>query len=195
MRPFYAALAAACGLLMVNIALAAFLYTVIADRLDQLATKDQLAALAETAATKDELAALAATVATKDELAALAATVATKDELAALAATVATKDELAALAETTATKFRELDAQVATLGSFSWDPNTPFLTPDPNSASDFLYFGPEPEGKWNDALDQFANEQGVKVRQVDPSYSFLDYLRAQGGSSIPDNLKTTLKPE
>ena len=205
---FFAVIAAAGVLLMVNIGLGGLFYTVIADRLDELATKDQLAAFAATVATKDELAALAATVATKDELAALAATVATKDELAALAATTATKEQLAALAATTATKeqlaalaeataarFGELDAQMATLGSVSLDPDSPFLTSDPNSASSFLYFGPTPPGTWSGVLEQFAKEPGVNVQRVDPSYSLLDYLRAQGPSSIPDSLKSPLEPK
>ena len=179
---FFAVIAAAVGLLTVNIALAGFLYMVIDDRLDDLATKEQLAALA-------------ATVATKDELAALAETVATKDELAALAATAATKEQLAALAETTATKFNELDARVTTLGSVSWDPDTPILTSDSKTESDLLYFGPKPEGTWSAVLGQFAREPGVNVQQVDPSYSLFDYLRAQGASSIPDNLKTPLELE
>lgn len=185
MRMFYSVLAAGTALLMVNIAFAAFLYTVFADRLDQLAA---------TVATKDELAVLAANVATKDELAALAANVATKDELAALAATVATKDELAVLAATTATKFDELDARVA-LGSVFWDPDTPILTSDSKTESDLLYFGPKPEGKWSAVLRQFAQESGVNVQRVDPSYDLLDYLRAQGASSIPDSLKTPLDLE
>ena len=192
---FFAVIAAAVGLLTVNIALGGFLYMVIDDRLDDLATKEQLAALAATVATKDELAALAETVATKDELAALAATAATKEQLAALAETAATKEQLAALAETTATKFNELDARVTTLGYVSWDPDTPILTSDSKTESDLLYFGPKPEGTWSAVLGQFAREPGVNVQQVDPSYSLFDYLRAQGASSIPDNLKTPLELE
>ena len=218
---FFAVIAAAVGLLTVNIALGGFLYMVIDDRLDDLATKEQLAALAETVATKDELAALAATAATKEQLAALAATAATKEQLAALAETTATKEQLAALAETTATKeqlaalaettatkeqfaalaettatkFNELDARVTTLGSVSWDPDTPILTSDSKTESDLLYFGPKPEGTWSAVLGQFAREPGVNVQQVDPSYSLFDYLRAQGASSIPDNLKTPLELE
>ena len=184
---FLGVIVAAGGLLVAVIALVALLYTVIADQLDDLATKEQLSALAtkeqlEGLATKEQLEGLA----TKEQLEGLA----TKEQLEGLA----TKEQLEGLA--TEEQLKELDTRVAAaIGSVSWDPDTPILTSDSKTESDLLYFGPKPEGTWSVVLGQFAREHGVNVQQVDPSYSLLDYLRAQGASSIPDNLKTPLDLE
>ncbi|MFM9278494.1 hypothetical protein [Paenibacillus jiagnxiensis] len=65
--------------------------------------------LETTMATKDDLAMMADKMATKEELAAIAANMATKEELAAIAANMATKDDLDATNE----KLTQLTSDVA----------------------------------------------------------------------------------
>ena len=76
-----------------------------ADRgVENLATREELAAIRGEMATREELAAVRAEMATREELAAVRAEMATREELAAVRAEMATREDLAAVRGEMATR-------------------------------------------------------------------------------------------
>ena len=76
-----------------------------ADRgVENLATREELAAIRGEMATREELAAVRAEMATREELAAVRAEMATREELAAIRAEMATREDLAAVRGEMATR-------------------------------------------------------------------------------------------